>query len=45
MRDRTILNASWPISRIDLFGYCLKIYAHIVNILKTPVDPKESGVS
>ncbi|RMX38639.1 hypothetical protein pdam_00025345, partial [Pocillopora damicornis] len=41
--DWTILNASWPINRIDLLGYCFKIFVHIVNILKTPVGPKESG--
>lgn len=40
MRDWTILNACWPLSRIDLLGHCFKIFAHIVNMLKTPVGPK-----
>ena len=42
MRDWTILNACWPINRIDLLGYCFKIFAYI---LKTPVGPKESVLS
>lgn len=41
MRDWTILNSCWPMTRIDILGYCFKIFAHIVNMLKTPVGPKE----
>ena len=40
MRDWTILNACWPMNRVDLLGYCFKIFAHIVNTLKSPVGPK-----
>lgn len=41
MRDWTILNSCWPMARIDILGYCFKIFAHIVNLLKKPVGPKE----
>ncbi|XP_028518951.1 uncharacterized protein LOC110252056 [Exaiptasia diaphana] len=43
MRDWTILNSCWPMTRIDLLGHCFKVFAHVVNILKTPVGPKESS--
>ena len=45
MRDWTILKACRTMNRIDLLGYCFKIFAHVVNILKTPVGPKESVLS
>ena len=41
IRDWAILNACWPISRIDILGYVHKVFAHVVNILKKPVCPKE----
>lgn len=40
--DWTILNSCWPMMRIDIPGYCLKVFAHIVNILKTSVGPNET---
>ena len=42
IRDWTILNSCWPMTRIDILGYCFKVFAHIVNILKTPVGPSEA---
>ena len=42
IRDWTILNSCWPMTRIDILGYCFKVFAHIVNILKTPVGPSET---
>ena len=43
MRDWAILNSCWPMTRIDLLGHCFKVFAHVVNILKTPVGPKISN--
>ena len=40
VRDWEILNRCWPSARIDLLGCCFHIFAHIVNMLKTPVGPK-----
>lgn len=40
MRDWTILNTFWPTNRIDILGYCFKIFVHGVNTLKSPVGPK-----
>jgi len=42
IRDSTILNSCWPMTRIDILGYCFKAFAHIVNILKTPVGPSKA---
>ena len=42
MRDWAIINACWPSSRIDLLGYVHKLLAHIVNIFKRPIGPKET---
>ena len=42
MRDWAIINACWPSNRIDLLGYVHKVLAHIVNIFKKPIGPKES---
>ena len=41
MRDWAIMNACWPSNRIDILGYVLKVIAHLVNILKKPIGPKE----
>jgi len=42
MQDWAIINAFWPSNRIDLLGYVHKVLAHIVNIFKKPIGPKES---
>lgn len=42
IRDWTILNNCWPMMRIDILGYCFKVFVHVVNILKTPVGPNET---
>jgi len=42
MRDWAIINACWPSNRIDLLGYVHKVLAHIVNIFKKLIGPKES---
>ena len=44
IRDWTILNSCWPMMRIYIlrYMYCFKVFAHIVNILKTPVGPSET---
>jgi len=39
IRDWSILNSCWPMKRIDILRLCFKIFAHIVNMLKTPVGP------
>jgi len=44
MRDWAILNACWPLNRIDILCYVHKLLAHIVNIFKKPVGPKDAGV-
>lgn len=41
VRDWQILIRYWPSCRIDLLGYCFQIFAHIVNVLKKPIGPKE----
>ena len=42
IRDWAMLNSCWPMIRIDILGYCFKEFAHIINILKTPVGPNET---
>ena len=42
MRGWAIINAYWPSNRIDLLGYVHKVLAHVVNIFKKPIGPKES---
>lgn len=43
MRDWAILNACWPLNRIDILGYVHRLLAHIVNIFKKPIGPKDTG--
>ena len=40
MRDWAIMNVCWPSNRIDILCYIHKVLAHIVNILKKPIGPK-----
>ena len=42
MRDWAIINACWPSCRIDLLGYVHQLLAHIVNIYKRRIGPKET---
>lgn len=41
IRDWSILNKCWPSGRVDLLGICWIALAHIVNLTKKPVGPKE----
>ena len=42
IRDWSILNKCWPSGRVDLLGICWITLAHIVNLTKKPVGPKET---
>ena len=42
IRDWSILNKCWPSGRVDLLGICWIALAHIVNLTKKPVGPKET---
>ena len=42
IRDWSILNKCWPSGRVDL-GICWIALAHIVNLTKKPIGPKETG--
>jgi len=35
------MNAVWQSNRIDILGYVHKVLAHIVNISKNPIGPKD----
>lgn len=43
MRDWATVNSIWPSNRIDLLGDVHKVLAHLVNIFKKPVGPKETN--
>ena len=40
--DWSIFNKCWPFGRVDLLGICWIAMAHIVNLTKKPVGPKET---
>ena len=42
IRDWSILNKCWPSGRVDLLGICWIALAHIVNMTKKPIGPKEA---
>ena len=42
IRDWSILNKCWPSGRVDLLGICCIALAHIVNMTKKPIGPKEA---
>jgi hypothetical protein len=44
IRDWSILNRCWPSGRVDLLGTCWVALAHIVNLTKTPVGPKDDKI-
>ena len=41
VRDWTILNNVWPLSRMDILSSTWQMLCHIVNITMPPVGPKE----
>ena len=41
VRDWSILNNVWPISRMDMLSSTWQMLAHIVNIKMPPIGPKE----
>ena len=40
VRDWTILNATWPINRMDLLSSTWQPFCHIVNLTMKPIGPK-----
>ncbi|XP_057292377.1 uncharacterized protein LOC130620063 [Hydractinia symbiolongicarpus] len=44
VRDWSILNAVWPLQRMDLRSSTWQVLCHIVNLTMLPIGPKKSNV-
>lgn len=44
VRDWSILNAVWPLQRMDLLSSTWQVLCHIVNLTMLPIGPKKSNV-
>ena len=42
VRDWSILNAVWPLQRMDLLSSTWQALCHVVNFTMPPIGPKES---